>query len=189
MLWTVSNLNDIYDKANTSLYKLREKAMEERLLFGDNTLYKEVDIIYDLLKAVEWADANPAIPQDDEGYQGLISYLRHKVDGYAFDADVAVYLEAVDTNIPPPTVIIGAWRLFIQLIVGVTAGAPPDGGLTYTNAGLIGKEVEVYLDGLKLTVGLVDRQSYTFNPLTGAVTFTSPLGFNQVIEIYVLQTA
>jgi len=189
MLWTSSDLIDIYAKADTALYKLREKSLQERLMTGDSTLFKQPDIIYDLMAAVKWAETNASIPDNDTGYQGLISYLRHKVDGYAFDADVAVYLEAVDTNIPPPTVIIGAWRLFIQMIVGVTVGAPVDGATVYTNAALIGKEVEVYLDGTKLAEGLFDRQSFSFNTLSGAITFTSPLGFNQVIEIYVLQTA
>jgi hypothetical protein len=201
MLWTLDDLNNqVYVKANKALYLLREKARMDILAHGETTVDKEADLVYDLIKAVEWATANTAIPQEDEGYQNLVSYLRHKVEGYYFlskslfagdgssAGDDGVYGEVTAPPTGTPTVIFGgAMRLFIQMVVGVTAGAPADGAISYTNAGLVGKnpaDVEVELDGIRLATGLVDRQSYTFNPLTGAVTFTTPVAYNQVIRIY-----
>ena len=189
MLFTVSDLNVVYAKAYQCLYRVREKALQEQLTYGETALSKEADIIYDLMKAVEWASANTSIPDTDYGYQNLISYFRHKVDGFSFRDSAGVsgsYSQVTDVSKPPVVVVTGAWRLYIQLIVGVTPQAPVDGGLAYTDINLIGGDIQVYLDGTELGVNIPDRQSYIFNTLTGTITFNAPLAHNQLIRIYVL---
>lgn len=77
------------------------------------------------------------------------------------------------------------FTFYKQMIVGSGVNnAPANGATTYTDSGLIGKSVIVYLDSLLMGQGLNDRISITYNSATGAITWNSPLSSPQLISIY-----
>ncbi len=74
---------------------------------------------------------------------------------------------------------------FKQMIVGSGVNnAPAIGAITYTDALLVGKNVQVFLDSLLMGFGLADRISITYNATTGTITWNTALGNSQLISIY-----
>lgn len=51
---------------------------------------------------------------------------------------------------------------------------------------LVNKDVKfVFIDGIKIPAGLIDRMSYVSDVSTGTLTFTAQLNSSQFIEVYV----
>jgi homoserine dehydrogenase len=90
---------------------------------------------------------------------------------------------AADTIITVFTYIpsLSGWTLFLDTTVG--GGVIANGATTYTSASLIGTSIAVIVGGL-LPVGLSGTLSYTFNSLTGQITFNQALTTGQVVKIY-----
>jgi hypothetical protein len=79
----------------------------------------------------------------------------------------------------------GAFVFFKQMIVGSGVNdAPADGATSYTDALLVGKSVQVFLDSLLMGIGLADRISITYNSGTGTITWNTALVDSQLISIY-----
>lgn len=75
---------------------------------------------------------------------------------------------------------LSGWTLFLETTVG---GVIANGATSYTSASLIGLSVAVIV-GVLLPVGLSGTLSYTFNSLTGTITWNEPLVTGQVVKIY-----
>ena len=79
----------------------------------------------------------------------------------------------------------GSFTFFKQMIVGSGVNnAPAVGDTVYTDALLVSKQVQVFLDSLLMGNNLSDRLTITFNSGTGAITWNTPLQDSQLISIY-----
>ena len=79
----------------------------------------------------------------------------------------------------------GSFTFFKQMIVGSGVNnAPAVGDTVYTDALLVSKQVQVFLDSLLMGNNLTDRLTITFNSGTGAITWNTPLQDSQLISIY-----
>lgn len=79
----------------------------------------------------------------------------------------------------------GSFTFFKQMIVGSGVNnAPADGATNYTDALLVGKNVQVFLDSLLMGFNLADRISITYVSGSGSITWNTPLVSNQLISIY-----
>jgi hypothetical protein len=80
---------------------------------------------------------------------------------------------------------VGVFAFFKQMIVGSGVNnAPAPGATTYTDALLVNKSVQVFLDSQLMGFGLVDRISITYNLGTGTITWNTALVDLQLISIY-----
>lgn len=78
----------------------------------------------------------------------------------------------------------GSFTFFKQMIVGSGVNdAPAAGATNYTDTLLIGKSVQVFLDGVLMGFGLVSL-SITYISASGSITWNSPLVDQQLISIY-----
>lgn len=169
------------DKANTTLYKLRQKAEEDIFMRNDSVLKKQILIIAILKKAVEFEKANNFANLETHG---LAAYLNHKISGYGFNSTSAYFATPTTSGSSATTgKARSGYQLFKQMVVG-QVDAPASQGTTYTNSNLIGRYVVVILDGIILSTGLSDRMSYTYNINTGAIVWSTPLTTDQVIQIF-----
>ena len=186
MLYTPQEISDIITLANTTLWKLAIKSEKNRFMRGEDVLEPEIGIIYDLKRAVEWGRT---ILYDAEDFHQLTAYLKWKCSGYGFDNIRPYYATPSTTLSTAAGSSTSQWVLFKQLVVGVTDPANlPDQAQTYTDADLVNRNVFVILDALPLAIGLADRQSYTFNSLTGQITWVDKLNQGQVVQIYTYVT-
>lgn len=81
--------------------------------------------------------------------------------------------------------VVTQFAFFKQMIVGSGVNdAPAAGATAYTDALLVGKSVQVFLDSLLMGIGLSDRISITYNSGTGTITWNSELQDTQLISIY-----
>lgn len=79
----------------------------------------------------------------------------------------------------------GSFAFFKQMIVGSgTGGAPVVGATTYTDALLIGKQVQVFISGILMPIGLNFVQSITYDSSTGTITWLQGLNNFDIISIY-----
>ena len=79
----------------------------------------------------------------------------------------------------------GSFTFYKQMIVGSGVNnAPADGATNYTDALLVGKSVQVFLDSLLMGFNLADRISIAYVSGTGSITWNTPLVSNQLISIY-----
>lgn len=83
----------------------------------------------------------------------------------------------------------GSYKLYGQLVVGGAGSGIVDGDTIYQNNALIGLFVDVFHQGANLCTNLEDRLSYTYNILTGEITFNSPLAAGEVLRIYTFNSA
>ena len=70
-----------------------------------------------------------------------------------------------------------------KIVPGTTPGTT-DGMMSYTNPLFANKRLDVYLDGVLLYPGLIDRQSYTWNNTTATLTFVNPIYASQTLIIH-----
>jgi hypothetical protein len=78
-----------------------------------------------------------------------------------------------------------SFTFFKQMIVGSGVNnAPADGATNYTDALLVGKSVQVFLDSLLMGFNLADRISISYVSGSGSITWNTPLVSNQLISIY-----
>jgi hypothetical protein len=68
-------------------------------------------------------------------------------------------------------------------LVVISGGTIQPNDTTYTNTILIGKTLILAVDGLIISQGLSGQFSYTFNSITGTITFSDPLQNGQIILI------
>lgn len=77
------------------------------------------------------------------------------------------------------------FEFYKQMIVGSGVNnAPAVGATTYTDALLVNKRVQVFLDSLLMGNSLSDRISITFTSGTGTITWNTALVADQLISIY-----
>lgn len=76
----------------------------------------------------------------------------------------------------------GNYRLYGQFVVG--SSPVNNGDTSYQNNALIGLYVSVFHNGALLYTGLDDRISYTYDILTGEITFNAPMGEGEVLAIF-----
>ncbi len=186
MLYSPTDITNIIALANTTLYKLAQKSEKMRWIDGEDIYENELGAIYDLKLTVEYGKT---IWYSDEAFHGVCAYLKYKCNAFGFGTINPYYSTVTST---PPVSGTGSstsgWLLYKQYVIGVTAGGPTPGTNTFTNSGLINRNVFIVLDALPLAVGLTDRQSYVFDSPAGAMEFVNNLEQNQVLQIYTYAT-
>jgi hypothetical protein len=181
MQYTPVQIESYLTKADRTVAKLRQK-IDEDIIFRRDPGYKRIpDLIWLIREATEWEKLNNF---SDPETHGLAAYLNHKISGYNFDFTAAYYATpTTPTSDQPAAPAASGYQLFKQMVVG-QADAPTPNTNTYTNVNLIGRYVQVYLDGIMLNTGLSDRVSYTYDITLGHMVFSADLVADQVLTVF-----
>lgn len=177
-MFTNTDVDQIIAEAEETLYSMPSVIERERLFHSNQSLQNEMDIIFDLKKAVEWGKNKMF---SDPKYHGVVAYLKYKVNGFGYGGKIPYFAEVVSPGNQSVAPIQSGYQFFIQLVTGTDIAVD---AISYTNTNLIGRYVVVSLDGTILPVGVSHTKSYTYNINTGTITLNEPLAENQVMIIF-----
>lgn len=179
MLFTPNEIQTLINRADETLYSMPKRIAESVVLSGSTFLDKEMQIIYDIKKAVEWGKEKLF---SDESFHGLVAYFQFKIEGYGYNGKIPYYAAAISTANESVAPAVSGYQFFIQM-VGGDSNIEVD-ATVYTNSNLIGRYVVVSMDGVILPVGLANTISYTYDIETGTITFNTGVPEDMVIQIF-----
>jgi hypothetical protein len=177
-MFSNTEVDAIIAEAEQTLFSMPSVIERERMFSNNQSLQNEMDIIFDLKKAVEWGKGKMF---SDPEYHGVVAYLKYKVNGYGYGGKIPMYAQAITPGNQSVAPIQSGYQFFIQLVTGTDIAID---STSYTNSNLIGRYVVVSLDGTILPVGVSHTKSYTYNINTGAINLNEPLAENQVLIIF-----
>lgn len=160
-----------------SLYLSKDDLEQKRYLsWVDET--KKCRLIYLTKEALKFAGQ---FYVGTTGCDKVALYLYSLIGQWLLEAS-AVSGTGVVLGLPVIPVATGVPVGQFELVVS-SGGTIQPGNTTYTNTILIGKTLIIAVDGSIVAQGLSGQFSYTFNTLTGTITFSDPLQNNQVVLI------
>lgn len=178
-LYSNTDITNIINLANTTIWKLVPKSQYQRIMVGADVLQGEAAIIYAYRRAVEWGRQFFST-QDD--FNALAAYLLHKCQGYGFNAVQPYFGSPFTSTSGSGGNTMGNFQFHSQFKIG-DPGAPAPGATTLTDATLKGKNVIAYVDEQRMSIGLSDRLSITYDIINGIITWNQPLNGGQLITI------
>lgn len=178
-LYSNTDITNIINLANTTIWKLVQKSQYARIMKGQDVYEGEAAIIYAYRRAIEWGRQFFSANDD---FNALCAYLLHKCQGYGFNAIQPYFGSPFTSTSGSGGNTMGNFQFHSQYKVG-DPGAPPAGATTLTDATLKGKNVITYLDEQRMPIGLSDRVSITYDIINGIITWNQPLGLGQLITI------